>query len=123
MYQLINGIFKDPNDQTRVTLVWGINNERDAIFKKEFQRLEKRFPGRFRVVWTVSHPDREAKEGSRKGYVTKELLGSVLKEEGKTEKVFVCGPPAMEKSLTGGRRGDGGVLGALGYGKDEVFKF
>lgn len=121
MYQLIRGIFQNPEDTTAVTLVFGINNDRDALFKSEFSDLEKKFPGRFKVVYRVSNPD----EGSAfpKGYVTKELLSKVMEsQKEKSEKVFVCGPPAMEISLTGSR-GKGGILSELGYGKEQVFKF
>jgi cytochrome-b5 reductase len=121
MYQLIRGIFQNPNDKTAVTLVFGINNDRDAIFNKEFSELEKKFPGRFKVVYTVSNPD--AGSPYPKGYVTKELLSKVLSAQEKPEKVFVCGPPAMETSLTGEKKGAGGILGELGFGKEQVFKF
>lgn len=121
MYQLINGIFSNPSDQTKVTLVFGINNDRDALFKGEFRELEKKFPGRFEVVYTVSNPD--AGSSYPKGYVTKELLSKIMEsEKEKSEKVFVCGPPAMESSLTGSRRG-GGVLEELGFAKSQIYKF
>ncbi|KAF8851665.1 putative NADH-cytochrome B5 reductase [Acephala macrosclerotiorum] len=121
MYQLINGIFSNPSDQTKVTLVFGINNDRDALFKGEFRELEKKFPGRFEVVYTVSNPD--AGSPYPKGYVTKELLSKIMEsEKEKSEKVFVCGPPAMESSLTGSRRG-GGVLEELGFAKSQIYKF
>ncbi|KUJ09955.1 ferredoxin reductase-like protein [Mollisia scopiformis] len=122
MYQLIRGIFRNPEENTNVTLVFGINNDRDALFKDEFAEMEKKFPGRFKVIYTVSNPD----EGSPfpKGYVTKELLSKVMAgSKERSEKVFVCGPPAMEASLTGSRRGPGGILSELGFRKDQVFKF
>lgn len=121
MYQLIRGIFQNPEENTKVTLVFGINSDRDALFKKEFAKYEEKFPGRFRIVYTVSDPS----EGSPypKGYVTKELLKKEMggfQEESK--KVFVCGPPAMEASLVGSR-GAIGVLAELGYTKDQIHKF
>ncbi len=121
MYQLIRGIFQNPEEKTKVTLVFGINNDRDALFKDEFAKLEQKFPSRFKVVYTVSNPS----EGSPypRGYVTKELLSRVMSiSQEKSEKVFVCGPPAMEASLLGSRRG-GGVLGELGYTKSQIYKF
>jgi cytochrome-b5 reductase len=99
-------------------LVHGINSDADLLLKEEFDEFERKFPGRFRKVITVSNPV----EGSsfRKGYVTRELLEEVLGEgKREAEKVFVCGPPAMEKALTGGK----GILEALGYRKDQIYKF
>jgi cytochrome-b5 reductase len=118
IYQLTQGILRNPDDQTKVTLVHGINTDADLLLRKEFEEFEKDFPGRFRLVVTVSNPV----EGSpyRKGYVNKELLeevsGGVKRKE---EKVFVCGPPPMEKALTGKQ----GVLEELGYTKDQIVKF
>lgn len=103
----------------------GVNSDEDVLLREEFEEFERRWPGRFRAVFTVSRPV----EGSamRKGYVTRELLEEVLGEKGSgEEKVFVCGPPAMEEALLGkgrGGAGKGGILGELGYRKDQIHKF
>ncbi|KAJ2907169.1 hypothetical protein MKZ38_007684 [Zalerion maritima] len=117
IYQLVQGILDNPEDKTKITLVFGVNSDRDVLLQKEFDNYEKRFPGRFRAVYTVSNPENGS--ALRKGYVTRELLEEV---GGKGEKVFVCGPPAMEAALTG-QRGKGGILAELGYSKDQVHKF
>ncbi|KAG4421148.1 hypothetical protein IFR04_005668 [Cadophora malorum] len=124
MYQLIQGILSNPADQTQITLVFGVNSDADVLFQKEFEELEGNYGDRFKAVYTVSRPG----EGSpfRKGYVTKELLEQVTGLAGEESKVFVCGPPAMEKALLGGsssRRGKGGVLEELGYRKEQVHQF
>lgn len=126
MYQLIQGILGNPKDQTAITLVFGVNSDADILLKKEFEGFEKQFPGRFKAVYTVSHPI----EGSpyRRGYVTKELLQAVMAEsQSNSTKVFICGPPAMEAALLGsrGRFGTGqpGILEQLGYKKNQIFKF
>ncbi|PVH82443.1 NADH-cytochrome b5 reductase-like protein [Cadophora sp. DSE1049] len=124
MYQLIQGILNNPSDQTKITLVFGVNSDADVLFRKEFEELERRFGDRFRAVYTVSRLG----EGSdlRKGYVTRELLEQVTGRAGEESRVFVCGPPAMERALLGGRefsRGKGGVLEELGYRKEQVHQF
>ncbi|RFU33830.1 hypothetical protein B7463_g2509, partial [Scytalidium lignicola] len=105
MYQLIRGIFKNPNEKTRVTLIFGINSDSDALFRDEFAKYEKEFPDRFKVVYTVSHPSERSPDC--KGYITKDLLHQVMPDSTeKSEKVFICGPPAMEASLlSSSRRG------------------
>lgn len=102
-----------------MTLVFGVNTERDLLLREKFEDYERKFPNRFKIVYTVSQPE----EGStvRKGHVTKELLEEIL--PARTDKVFVCGPPAMENALTGKGRGVSGILGELGYRKDQIFKF
>ncbi|KAI0178493.1 NADH-cytochrome b5 reductase [Hypoxylon sp. FL1284] len=118
-YQLLRGILQNPNDRTKITLVFGVNTDADLILRKELDEYESRFPGRFRVVYTISRPV----EGSpfRKGYVSKELLKEMtpLPDDGK---VFVCGPPPMEASLVGDKKRPG-ILEELGYGKGQIYKF
>lgn len=72
-------------------------------------------------------------EGSvwaNEGYITKELLKTVLPEPGNgNNKIFVCGPPGMYKAISGGKKSPQdqgeltGILKELGYSKDEVYKF
>lgn len=119
-YQLARGILANPEDKTRVTLVWGVNADEDIVLKQELADLEARHPGRFRTIYTVAKPD--AGSPHRKGFVTADLLrdaGVTPGEKNGVGKIFVCGPPAMEKALTG----TDGVLGALGYTKKEIHKF
>ncbi|KAI0514966.1 oxidoreductase NAD-binding domain-containing protein [Xylaria bambusicola] len=123
MYQLIQGILNNPEEKTRITLVFGVNTDADVLLKPEFEDFERRFPGRFKAIYTVSNPIPNSPYP--KGYVTKELLGKVMTATPATEntKVFVCGPPAMETALVGNRKQPGGILGELGYTKDQIHKF
>ena len=121
IYQLAQGILNNPAEKTKITLIFGVNSDADVLLRKEFRDFEERFPGRFKAVYTVSNPS----DGSpfRKGYVTKELLEEIgVGGENRDTKVFVCGPPAMEKALVGARK-QGGVLEQLGYRKDQIHTF
>lgn len=121
IYQLIQGILNNPSDQTKINLVFGVNTEQDLLIRDELEQYKKRFPGRFNYIYTVSHPK---EEGStfRKGYVTEELLRDVMRDADKNTHVFVCGPPGMEEALVGSRKSPG-ILGRLGFSKDQVYKF
>ncbi|KAK1759208.1 NADH-cytochrome b5 reductase 2 [Echria macrotheca] len=129
MYQLARGILKNPDDQTRITLVWGVNTDEDIFLGDEFSELEKKFPGRFKVHYVVATP--KAGSPHQKGFVTKQILegaglsGSSEKNQG--THVLVCGPPPMEAALKGTKKFLGGaqpgLLAELGYGKDRIFSF
>jgi cytochrome-b5 reductase len=122
IYQLLVGILNNPEDKTRITLVFGVNSDADVLLREEFQDFEQRFPGRFKAVYTVSNPIDHSP--FRKGYVTKELLEEVgVEAEKKDTKVFLCGPPAFEKALLGARGKQDGILGQLGYRKDQIHAF
>jgi cytochrome-b5 reductase len=119
MYQLTRGILKNPDEQTRITLVWGVNTDSDLFLKDEFNALEKKFPGRFKVIYVVATPD--AGSPYQKGFVTKQVLESAglspTSEKNTGTKVLLCGPPPMEKALKGT------VLKELGYTKDQIHSF
>ncbi|TVY18256.1 NADH-cytochrome b5 reductase 2 [Lachnellula arida] len=129
MYQLARAIFKNPDDKTKVTLVFANVTEEDILLKQEFQELENKYPQRFRAFYVLGQPPKEWSGG--KGFINKELLKTVLPEP-KTEniKIFVCGPPGMYKAISGPKKSpsdqgeiDGSVLQELGYTKDQVYKF
>jgi cytochrome-b5 reductase len=129
MWQTARAIFKNPEDKTKVTLVYGSISEEDILLKREFEHLENTYPQRFRAFYVLDNPPEQWQGG--KGHVTKELLKTVLPEpkEGEKIKIFVCGPPGMYKAISGGKKSPQdqgeleGYLKDLGYGKDQVYKF
>jgi cytochrome-b5 reductase len=129
MWQTARHIFRNPEDKTKVTLVYGNVSEDDILLKREFEELENTYPQRFRAFYVLDNPPEQWQGG--KGYVTKELLKTVLPEpkEGDKIKLFVCGPPGMYKAISGGKKSPSdqgeldGYLKELGYSKDQVYKF
>jgi cytochrome-b5 reductase len=128
MYQLLRAIFNNPDDKTKVTLVFGNVAEEDILLKKELEHLENTYPQRFRAFYVLNQPPKTWSGGS--GNISQELLKTVLPEP-KTEgiKVFVCGPPGLMNAVSGNKKspkdqGDlSGILKELGYDKEQVFKF
>ncbi|TKA74435.1 NADH-cytochrome b5 reductase 2 [Cryomyces minteri] len=128
MYQLARAIFKNPEDKTKVTLVYGNLTEQDILLKKEFEELENTYPQRFRAFYVLDHPPEGWQHGS--GYITEDLLKTVLPEPKEVNfKAFVCGPAPMYKAISGVKKSPsdqgelGGILKELGYSKDQVYKF
>jgi cytochrome-b5 reductase len=129
MWQTANSIFQNPEDKTKVTLVFGNVSEEDILLKKEFEHLENTYPQRFRAFYVLDNPPETWQGG--KGFITKDLLKTVLPEpkEGEKIKIFVCGPPGMYKAISGGKKSPSdqgeldGILKELGYSKDQVYKF
>ncbi|KAI1827193.1 oxidoreductase NAD-binding domain-containing protein [Xylaria intraflava] len=128
MYQLIRSIFSNPEDKTKVTLVFGNVTEDDILLKKELADIENTYPQRFRAFYVLDNPPRDW--AGSKGYISKDLLKTVLPEpkEGNI-KIFVCGPPAMYKAISGGKKSPkdqgelSGILKELGYTEEQVYKF
>ncbi|KAH7182461.1 uncharacterized protein B0J16DRAFT_343726 [Fusarium flagelliforme] len=120
IFQLIQGILRNPEDKTNMTLVFGANSDEDVLLRKELDGIAKEFPDRFKVKYTVSKT--EEGSGLRRGRVDGEFLKEVLGEE-REGKVFVCGPKGMEDALVGGWGRGTGILGELGFKKSQIHKF
>lgn len=128
VYQLARAIFKNPEDKTKVTLVYGNLTEDDIILKRELEKMENDFPNRFRAFYVLDTPPENWQQG--KGHITKELLKTVIPGPNETNvKVFVCGPPGLYKAISGTKKSPAdqgeltGYLKELGYGQDQVYKF
>jgi cytochrome-b5 reductase len=129
MWQLTRAILKNPEDRTKITFIFGNISEEDILLKHEWTEAENTYPQRFKAFYVLDNPP-EGWHGG-KGYVTKELLKTVMPEpkEGDKIKVFVCGPPGMYKALSGMKKSPQdqgeltGILKELGYSKDQVYKF
>ena len=128
MYQLARAIFKNPNDKTKVTLVFGNITEEDILLKREFEDLENTYPQRFRAFYLLDKPPEGWTQG--KGHITKDLLKTVLPEpKEENVKIFVCGPPGLYKAVSGAKKSPSdqgelmGYLKELGYKQEQVYKF
>jgi cytochrome-b5 reductase len=129
MWQVANAIMKNPEDRTKVTLITANITEDDILLKDELARLENTYPQRFRAFYVLDNPPEKWQGG--KGFVSKELLKTLLPEpkEGDKIKIFVCGPPGMYKAISGTKKSPSdqgeldGYLKELGYSKDQVYKF
>jgi len=132
IYQLTRAILKNPEDKTKIALVYANNTPEDILLKDEFDELERKYPGRFKKLYTVSKVDGGSPGSYEQGYVTKEMLKKVMPNKlgERSVKVLVSGPPAMIESVAGAKGGFGwtqgnlgGILMELGYTKAEVHKF
>ncbi|KAK5069882.1 hypothetical protein LTR64_007936 [Lithohypha guttulata] len=129
IYQLTRSILRNPEDKTKISLIYANNTEEDILLRKEFEEFEKQYPDRFKKLFTVSKKS-SADSDVEQGYVTREMIKKVSSDDGRVGKVLCSGPPAMieavagKKSLGGWVQGPvNGILKELGYGKEDVHKF
>lgn len=128
MWQLTRGIFKNPDDKTKVTLIFGNVSKEDIMLKKEFDDLESQYPDRFRAFYVLDNAPEDWQGG--KGFITKDLLKEVIPgPQEENIKVFVCGPPGLYKAISGTKKSPAeqgelsGYLKELGYDDSQVYKF
>ncbi|KAH0614709.1 uncharacterized protein H6S33_000345 [Morchella sextelata] len=129
MWQLMRAIFKNPEDKTKVTLVFGNRNVDEILLRKELAELENTYPQRFRAFYLLDKAP-AGENWARQGYVDKALLKTVCPEPGSGNvKIFVCGPPGLYTAVSGSKKSPSdqgeltGILKELGYSKDDVYKF
>jgi len=128
-YQVMQAIDNNPEDKTKVTLLFSNVTEEDILLRKEFEAMQKRKPDQFKVVFTLDKPPSGWKGPS--GFLTADVLGKNLPPAGLADKIkiMVCGPPPMYNAISGPKKSPKdqgelkGLLADLGYTADQVFKF
>jgi cytochrome-b5 reductase len=91
MYQLIQAIDANPQDKTKVTLLFSNVTEKDILLKEAFDDIVSRKPEQFKVQHVIEKPGKGWKGLS--GFVGHDELAQNLPLPGLAEKVkiFVCG--------------------------------
>ncbi|KAH3669472.1 hypothetical protein OGAPHI_001593 [Ogataea philodendri] len=96
MYQIIKAITNNPEDRTKVTLLYGNVTAEDILLKAELDLIEKEFPN-IKVVHVLNN----APEGwtGEVGFITKDLLQKHGAAAADDVQVLLCGPPPMTSAL------------------------
>jgi len=133
MLQVIKEILKNPDDKTKVTLIFCNQTPADILLRKELDQLAKSSAGQLKVLYVVDRNDTQDAGIKHVGYVTKDLLSGVLPSPSADSLVYVCGPPPMMKAVSGSKKFEkgkppsqgevDGLLKDLGYTPDMVYKF
>ncbi|KAF9127883.1 NADH-cytochrome b5 reductase [Mortierella sp. 14UC] len=150
---IIHSALTNPDKKVKISLLFASHSPEELYFKDELDYLVKTFPNQLRVSYTVdkvpSAPTTTtsgsgtstAQWGGHVGFVNQGMLQGLLpppkkaitqgdqdKETEKKSIVLVCGPESMVKHVAGTRGMSGqepirGVLGAMGYQREQVFRF
>uniref|UniRef100_A0A7S2FJB2 cytochrome-b5 reductase n=1 Tax=Octactis speculum TaxID=3111310 RepID=A0A7S2FJB2_9STRA len=130
MLQVIDKILSNPEDTTKVSLVFANVTENDILMRSHIDALACAHPERFTVYYVLDQPPSPAflwRGGI--GYITGAMLKAKLPGPCDQNKILVCGPPGMMNVVSGSKisvRDQGelvGLLQDLGYSKEQVFKF
>ncbi|CAB9497889.1 Nitrate reductase [NADH] (Fragment) [Seminavis robusta] len=95
MLQILHAIFRNPNDMTRVKLIYANQTEKDILVQRELEALQKEFPDRFSLHYTLD----KAPDGWKysEGFINKDMIEKHLIIPGSQQQFFMCGPPPMIK--------------------------
>lgn len=128
LYQVLQRVADDKNDQTKVNLFYGSNTPEDVLLKNEIDELVAKKPEQLSVTYFAAKAGDDWK--GEKGFITKDFLEkNLFKSSDDNVKVFVCGPPPLYDAISGNKVSPSdqgelkGALKDLGFEKDQVFKF
>ncbi len=96
MYQIIQAIIRNPNDHTKVTLVYGNVSEEDILLKKELDEIVATHEN-IKVYYMLDKPPKDWTGGS--GYITEQILKEQLPAAAPENRLLLCGPPLMVSSV------------------------
>ncbi|KAL7590251.1 hypothetical protein Lser_V15G37827 [Lactuca serriola] len=126
MLQVIEAILKNPNDNTKVSLVYANVSPDDILLKKRLDMLAATHPN-LKVFYTVDNPSKYWVGGT--GFISKDMALKGLPTPSDDTLILVCGPPGMMQHISGDKAKDRsqgeitGLLKELGYTEEMVYKF
>lgn len=118
MLQLIRHISKDPKDETKMSLLFANQSEKDILLRDELEQVVKENPNQFKLWYTVDRPTEGNNSGTinlftsasvgnfklfpeiagwqySTGFVSAEMIKDHLFEPSDDNLVLMCGPKPM----------------------------
>ncbi|KAG2350566.1 NADH-cytochrome b5 reductase [Suillus weaverae] len=93
MLQIVRAALKNPEDKTRLSLIYANVNLEDILLKKELDALASAHPKRFQVYYVLNNPPQGWNGGT--GFVSKDQIEKHMPSSNHDIKVLMCGPPPM----------------------------
>jgi len=127
MLQVIEKILSNPNDKTRVSLVFANTTPSDILLRGKLDALARSHPQQVQITYVVDQADKSWKGPT--GYLTKDLLKDKLPKPADDSFIYTCGPPGFMTLVSGNKnmkdfsQGElTGLLKEMGYTEKNVFK-
>ncbi|XP_061628464.1 NADH-cytochrome b5 reductase 2 [Phyllopteryx taeniolatus] len=115
MLQLIRTITIDPSDNTMCHLIFANQTEKDILLREELHEMEKIYPDKLKLWFTLDKPTEGWKYSS--GFVTSTMIKAHLPAPSSDVLVVLCGPPPMIQHACLPN------LDKLGYKTEHIFAY
>lgn len=127
MYQIILEVLSNPEDKTKITLLYSNRSEEDILLKDELDALAAKHPEQFKIHYVLSAPNK-SDPNIITGRINREMIETYLPGPSPSNYVLSSGPPQFVKDITGpknkGQQGElQGALKELGFTEEMVFKY
>ncbi|XP_034541831.1 NADH-cytochrome b5 reductase 2 [Notolabrus celidotus] len=93
MLQLIRSITADPADNTKCSLIFANQTEKDILLREELEEVKKNHPDKVHLWFTLDKPPQDWSYSS--GFVTQDMIKDHLPAPSSDALVVLCGPPPM----------------------------
>jgi cytochrome-b5 reductase len=93
MLQIIRAVLKNPDDQTKLSLIYANVTFADILLKKELDELVNKHSNRFKVYYVLNNPPEDWTGGV--GFVSQDHISTYLPASSDRIKILMCGPPPM----------------------------
>jgi len=114
MYQVARAILENPEDKTKIHLIYANVTYDDILLKEDLDRFAREYPDQFKLYYVLNQPPTEWDGGV--GYVSKGMIEANCPPPADDIQVLRCGPPPMNKAMAA-------HCDALGYSKVMQFQF
>lgn len=94
IYQVMQAILKDPEDETEMFVVYANRTEDDILLREELDAWAEKYPERVKVWYVVQESVQEGWKYSV-GFVTESVLREHIPAAAGTALALACGPPPM----------------------------
>ncbi|SCV03782.1 LANO_0G06216g1_1 [Lachancea nothofagi CBS 11611] len=98
MLQVLNEVITNPEDFTKVSLIYANESENDILLRDELDEIAEKYPN-FDVTYVLRTPP--ANWTGETGYVTKEQILKYLPHFSSENRLLISGKPEMVRMLLG----------------------
>jgi cytochrome-b5 reductase len=99
MYQITKEILRNPQDSTKVSIVFGNVSANDILLKDELDDLVRTHPTRLHVYYVLDQAPEGWTQG--KGFITKDMIAEQCPAPSVGSMLLFCGPRPMVKAMEG----------------------
>lgn len=93
MLQLVREVFRNPEDNTELWLLFANQSENDILLRKELEEVAEQHKDRFHLWYTIDKSEEGWKYST--GFVNAEMLEQHLPPPSDDTLILMCGPPPM----------------------------
>lgn len=97
MFQIITAILSNPQDLTKINLLYANVTENDILLRAQLEDFAKEHPTRFTIHHVLNQPPQEWNFST--GFVTPEIIDTHLPKHSDDTKLLLCGPPPMISAM------------------------